>query len=388
MNIRIRLVAIGFVGICAALVSVVTDAPQRTTDVIVLGAALVAGYLIELRPAERAALPIGFAVAVVLVRAAPLGEYVLVVTLAAIAGVALRPDIDRLEQRAFTLVEYVAAGVACGVVFRAASGVGSRADSTLPQLLALGAAALTELFVSDAVGVLRGRKLAPLRARGADVALVSSGVLMATGYAGISGKGSLGLWGPALFAIPLIAVWYSLELGDRTRRTFRQTVEALGVAPELGGLTPAGHVERVAALAVAVALSLDVGEGHLDDLETAAWLHHLGAVCLDEPEGGGSRDPIEVARAGAEMLRASRALSDAGDILAAQPGSLEVQEGGSRALSQELGQILRIASEYDVLTDGDDRRAGPAIDDLKRSAEYDGRVVQALDGVLSRRRPR
>ena len=386
MSLRIRLAGLGLVGICAALLSVLTDAPQRTTDVIVLGAALVAGYLIELRPAERMPLPIGFAVAVVLVRAAPLGEYTLVVTLAAFAGVLLRPDLHGLKPRALTWVDYAVSGVACGIVFHAASGVGSRADSTLPLLLALGAAALTEIFVSDTIGAMRGRKPAPFRARGADLALVSSGILMATGYAGISGKGSLGLWGPALFSIPLIAAWYSLELGDRTRRTFRQTVQALGVAPELGGMTPAGHVERVADLAVGVAQNIGINEGHLDDLETAAWLHHLGAVCLDEPEAGGSLDPTEVARAGAEMLRASRALSDAGDILAADPGFLGAQVGGSKAQAQELGQILRIASEYDELTDGDDRRASSAIDALTRSAEYDGQVVQALADVVRRRR--
>jgi hypothetical protein len=235
--------------------------------------------------------------------------------------------------------------------------------------------------VADVIGVLRGQKPAPLRARGADVALVSSGILMATGYAGISGKGNLGLWGPALFSIPLLAAWYSFELGDRTRRAFRQTVEALGVAPELGGLARTGHSERVAALAVAIGRSLGLGDGQVDDLATAAWLHHLGAVCLDEPEVGGSLDPMDVAQAGAEMLRASRALSQAGDIVASAPGSVDIQ-ADDIAPTRELGQVLRIASAYDELTQGDNTRGSSALDELKRSPGYDKRVVGALENVL------
>lgn len=382
MSVRIRLAAIGFVGLSAAGLSVLVDAPRRTTDLIVLAAALVAGYIVELRPLGRSPLPIGFAVAVVLARAANFGEYALVVVAAAMLGVLLRRDLTGSRQRLFTLAEYILSGVICGAVFHAASRLGHHSESALPLLLALAAAALSELVVSDGAGAIRGQKLAPLSSRGADLALVSSGILMATGYGGISGKGSLGLWGPALFSIPLLAAWYSFELGDRTRRTFRQTVEALGVAPELGGLTPPGHVERVAVLAVAIAEMLGVGDGQLDDLETAAWLHHLGAVCLDDPESGGSRDPIEVARAGAEMLRASRALSDAGDIIAAGPSSAGAQTRGPSERVSAMGEILRLANDYDELTDGDPSRSHLAIDLLRKTSQYDQLAIEALDRVL------
>jgi response regulator RpfG family c-di-GMP phosphodiesterase len=207
---------------------------------------------------------------------------------------------------------------------------------------------------------------------------------MATGYGGISGKGSLGLWGPALFSIPLLVAWYSFELGRRTRRTFRQTVQALGVAPELGGLTQSGHVERVAELAVAIARTLGVDEGQSDDLETAAWLHHLGAVCLDEPEPGHSLDPSDVARAGAEMLRASRALSDAGDIIAAESGRIATAGEGKNARALAMGEILKVANDYDDLTSGDDSQSRFALDALssRPTTAYDARVLKALGEVL------
>lgn len=209
MSIRIRLAAIGVVGLSAAGLSVLVDAPRRTTDVIVLGAALVAGYIVELRPLGRSPLPIGFAVAVVLVRAANFGEYALVVVVAATLGALLRRDLTGSRQRLSTLAVYILSGVICGAVFHAASRLGHHSESALPLLLALAAAALSEPVVSDGAGAIRGQKLAPLSSRGADLALVSSGILMATGYGGISGKGSLG------FGVPRCSRFRYSRLGIR-----------------------------------------------------------------------------------------------------------------------------------------------------------------------------
>jgi hypothetical protein len=47
-----------------------------------------------------------------------------------------------------------------------------------------------------------------------------------------------------------------------------------------------------------------------------------------------------------------------------------------------LGQVLRIASAYDELTDGDNTRGPSALDELKKSVGYDERVVAALESVL------
>jgi hypothetical protein len=232
------------------------------------------------------------------------------------------------------------------------------------------------------------REIAPLRARGADVALITSGILMAVGYDGIDGRGQLGLWGPVLFSIPLVAAWYSFELLASTRRSYLQTVRALGAAPELGGLVRVGHSERVAELADAMGRVLDLSLVELDHLDTAARLHHLGAVCLDEPGEGQQLDPIAVATSGAQILRASDALAPAGDVVAAEPllhrppGRFEVR---SAALS---GMILKVASAYDELTEGDDEHAAWAVEALYTGPGYvyDGRVLGALERVLERRK--
>ena len=51
----------------------------------------------------------------------------------------------------------------------------------------------------------------------------------------------MGLWGPAVFTIPLLAAWYSYEHLEVIRRTYDQTIRALGAAPELGGMVRDGH---------------------------------------------------------------------------------------------------------------------------------------------------
>ena len=381
---RMRFIGVGAIGASAALTSVLVGAPRRTTDVIVLGAALAFGYVIDLRPTDRLPVPVGFAVAVVLVRAASLSEFLLVIAATTILGVAVRSDLTGPKERVLAWAGVAAAGVGCGLVFHGVSETGGRENGAPTLLITLGTAAIFELVVFDVIGVCRGEKLAPWRARGADLAIVSSGVLMSVGYAGISNKGSLGLWGPALFSVPLLAAWYSFELGDRTRRTFRQTVEALGVAPELGKLAPPGHVEHVARLSVAIARQLGVGEGHVADLETAAWLHHLGAVSLEVPDAGQPLDPAEVSRAGSEMLRASRTLGEAGDIIAAELEPDLARGQGADDLALSMGQILRVASAYDELTQGDETRSSAALAELlaSKAAGFDSGALTALEHVL------
>ena len=73
---------------------------------------------------------------------------------------------------------------------------------------------------------------------------------MAIGYHGVDDEGEFGIWGPILFFTPLLAAWYAFERLDSATLAYRQTIEALAMAPELGGLVPAGHSERVASLAV------------------------------------------------------------------------------------------------------------------------------------------
>jgi hypothetical protein len=356
-------------------------------DLVLLGAALVIGEMFELRPADRAPLPLSFAVVVVLVRAATPTEFVVLVIAAYAVTAVVRMQPTGVVERVLVTAERIAEALAAGAVYRVVVDSADYADDRAAVLGALAAAAIAPIVVSDIVNLLRGRRLAPLRARAADLALVTSGMLMAVGYGGIMGEGELGLWGPVLFSIPLLAAWYSFELLGSTQRSFRQTVRALGTAPELGGLVRQGHVERVADLAVSMGRELELGPNELEQLETAALLHHLGAVCLDEPAPGSQHDPTAVAESGASMLRASEALAPAGDIVAAEP-LLHRPPGAEEPPDAALaGQILKVASAFDELTEGQDEHAAWAVEALYTGPGYvyDGRVLGALERALEGR---
>lgn len=378
---------VGVVGLIAGAVVVLVHPEGNLADLVILGAALVIGELFELRPADRSPLPLSFAVVVVLVRASTAKEFVLVIVAGYLVAAFVRVEPTGVVPRLILFAERLAEALAAGAVYRIIVDTSSDADGRAVVLGALAAAAVVEIVVADLVGAVRGQGFAPLRARGADLALITSGMLMAVGYGGIMGDGRLGLWGPLLFSIPLLAAWYSFELLGSTRRSFHQTVRALGAAPELGGLVRTGHVERVADLAVGMGKELDLSNAELEHLETAALLHHLGAVCLDEPALGVQHDPVAVARSGATMLRASEALAPAGDIVAAEPSLHRPSVPEAPQIAAVSGQILKVASAFDELTEGKDEHAAWAVEALYTGPAYvyDGRVLDALERVLSRR---
>ena len=102
--------------------------------------------------------------------------------------------------------------------------------------------ASAEILVDELLHVVRARRFVPLdRTAGRPTSRsVTSGMLMSVGYKGIGGQEGMGLWGPLLFSIPLLAAWYSFERLASIRRTYEQTIGALSVVPELAGLVRSG----------------------------------------------------------------------------------------------------------------------------------------------------
>lgn len=388
MNPAKRVGLVGVAGLAGAAIAWLVGANSMTPDLILMAAAIAAGELVELHPANRSALPLSFAVFTVLVRAADPLPVLVVVVSAEVVAAALRQGPMSLNDRLLKFAERCAEAFSAGAVYQAVI-VLAGGDSQLGVVLgALAAASIAPIVVADLVTYVHSREIAPLRARAADIALVTSGILMAVGYDGINGRGTLGLWGPVLFSIPLIAAWYSFELLASTRRSYEQTVRALAAAPELGGLVREGHSERVSELAESMGRILDLSPVDLEHLKTAALLHHLGAVCLDEPPSGEPLDPVAVATSGAQMLRASDAMAPAGDVVAAEP-LLHRPPGPSEPRSAALsGMILKVASAYDELTEGNDEHAVWAVEALYTGPGYvyDGRVLGALERVLERRK--
>jgi hypothetical protein len=368
-----------------ALGTQLADAGTNWAALAVLGGAIAAGELIELRPPLRAPLPISFAFMVVLAERASVEDAALVLLVALLASFLVRPEPTTMEGRLGLFVERLAEGLGTVVVYHAiTSELGAPTDRA-GELFALAAASVTPIVIAEIARMVRERRIGvTLHGRSADLALITSAMLMAVSDQGIDGEGGMGLWGPVIFTIPLLAAWYSYEQLNVIRSTYEQTIRALGSAPELGGIVREGHAERVAALAVATASELGFSRHELEHLETAALLHHLGQVCLDEPEDGRAPEPGAVARAGAEILRGTPLLAPAGDIIAAEPMAYR-DKLGSRP-SVMAGQVLKVTSAFDELSLGRPDSAAAALEALYSAPGYvyDARVLGALEVALDR----
>jgi hypothetical protein len=386
MTRSVRLLILLAGGGAVALGAELSDPGTPWAALALIGGAIAAGELIELRPPLRAAIPISFAYEVVLARRADVSDAALVLLVALLASFLVRIEPLKVEQRALLLLERFACGIAAVLVFHGMFDALASLSNRAQVLLALLAAAVAPLIVAEIARMSRERTLAiPWHGRTADLALVTSAMLMAVSDQGVNGKGAMGLWGPVVFTIPLLAAWYSYEHLDEIRRTYSQTIRALGAAPELGGMVRDGHAERVAALTVAMANELGFSRTELENLETAALLHHLGQVCLDEPEDGRPPDGAAIAHSGAEILRSTELLTPAGDIIAAE--ALPYRDDVRARPGVMSGQILKVASAFDELSEGRNDRGEAALEALYSAPAYlyDEHVLGALEIVLDRR---
>jgi len=290
-----------------------------------------------------------------------------------------------LGRRAALLAERMVEGTTAVLVFHGTTELLGSPSNRARVLLTFGLVAVAPIVVAEVARMVRDRHFGiSIHGRMADLALVTSAMLMAVSDQGVHGAGGMGLWGPAVFTIPLLGAWYSYEHLEIIRRTYDQTIRALGAAPELGGLVRVGHAERVAVLTVAIASERGFSRHELDQIETAALLHHLGQVCLDEPEDGRRPEPVAIAEAGATILRGTQLLAPAGDIIATE--WMPFRESASSRSSAMSGQILKIASAFDELSEGRPERAGLALEALYAAPSYlyDAGVLTSLELVLDR----
>ncbi len=305
---------------------------------------------------------------------------------AELATFLVRSEPTSVEGRLALFAERLLEGMSAVLVYHGMADALGEPQTRGKVLFALALSALAPIVVAEIARMARDRQFAmSMHGRMADVALVTSATLMAISATGVDGHGGMGLWGPAVFTIPLLAAWYSYEHLALIRRTYDQTIRALGAAPELGGMVRDGHAERVAELSVAMGAALGFSRHELGQLETAALLHHLGQVCLDEPDDGRPPEPVSVAQAGATILRGTQLLAPSGDIIAAE--WMPYREHVASRPSVLSGQVLKVASAFDELSDGHADRASLALEALCSAPEYlyDAGVLSVLENVLDRR---
>jgi hypothetical protein len=376
MTRRRRLVLVCVLGVIAGTVAHALDPAGRADALTFLAAGLVLGELLALRLEDGGALPLSYAVLVVLASSFGLREYAIAVLGAELVSILFRITDRSHAWRLTIFVVRTAVAAATYAAYRGAWHLIGRREDVAPVLFALGAAAAAQLLVDVAASKLfRLGASFTTRGRLAWLAIASSGMLMAIGYRGVGGDGRVGIWGPLLFSTPLLAAWYAFERLDSATRSYRQTIEALAMAPELGGLVPPGHAERVATLASAMGAELGLASVELRDLEMAALLHHLGQVTLDDPVNEHGADSAEMTAVTGAMLREIRPLVAAGEIV-----SGEVDDPKRRLAVQ----ALRLASEYDDLTVRDHVPGDLAVESLRSAPSYvyEHRVVLALERVL------
>jgi hypothetical protein len=383
-----RFAQVAFLLAGSALVALATEISEPGTKwagLALIGGAIAAGELLELRPPMRRPLPISFAFMVVLAERASIRDAALVLLVALLASFLVRTEPTTLEARIALFGERLVEGMAAVVTYHVVISALGPPPSRLRELTALAAAAFAPIVVAELARMIRERSLViTTQGRSADLALVTSAMLMAISDHGVGGHPKMGLWGPVIFTIPLLAAWYSYEQLNVIRRTYDQTIRALGAAPELGGIVREGHAERVASLALATGHELGFSRHELAHLETAALLHHLGQVCLDEPEDGRAPEPVEISRAGAEILRSTPLLAPAGDIIAAE--SMPRRNDTASRPSVMAGQVLEVSSAFDELSFGRPEAASAALEALYSAPEYvyDARVLGALEVALDR----
>src|SRR3954447_2521440 len=139
--------------------------------------------------------------------------------------------------------------------------------------------------------------------------------------------------------VPLVLTRFAFDRYAAAQEAYRQTIKALSIVPEVAGVTPLGHGERSAVYAVALARQLGLSSDALDRVATAARLHHIGYVTLDDPsDAAHHQNRVLLAKLGGDILRETEFLADVGDLVE----SIHAEEVTSREAA-----VLRIATGFD-----------------------------------------
>lgn len=287
--------------------------------------------------------------------------------------------------------EPIGIGVFSGVFFGGSLLVG-RFDAAHPLVLATFAVSAVAWFVAVVVvrsgwsrqrGLL-GRRIVFLWALAdwpAYAALFASAALYAVTVE------AMGVWSIALAGLPYLFSHLSLDRVHGTRRTYDQTIRALGAIPEASGQVAEGHAGRVADLAVAVGSEIGLGPSALRRLQYASLLHDIGRVVLANPAvAPGSYSFADVSGWSAAIIAEARYLEPVAEIVAHQhaayrkPG--ERRDPGVPVASQ----VVRVVARYDSAVN-DGVTVVEAVELLHKGAayDYDPQVVMALRRVLERR---
>ncbi|MHB8669382.1 MAG: HD-GYP domain-containing protein [Acidimicrobiales bacterium] len=321
-------------------------------------------------------LPIGYALLIALAQPLTKSEYAAVVAVAlllAAPSLARRRGAEPAGRHLLHWGSSAAAGLAATKLAAAAlpvvgaAGVGpDKSLRVLAQLVAGGAA----FVVCDLVGRRLPGRGHRLRTRAAWPVYAS--LMCAAALVGLAARH--GIWMAAIAATPLVMVRFSFQRYADARRTYRQTITALSIVPEVAGLSQLGHAERTAAYAEGLARMLNLAPDAADRVVTASRLHHIGSLSLEDPDADVLLASWALARKGGDILRETGFLAPVGDLV-------EQAARGSHGHGQEAA-VVRIASHFDDLVGNDPGRWNMAL----RIISHRNRDPAALPVVAALRR--
>lgn len=213
------------------------------------------------------------------------------------------------------------------------------------------------------------------------VALVATGALFGFSWP------EIGIWAVLVAGLPYAFSHLAFLRASDTHLTYGQTIRALSRIPEVAGLSPTGHGQRVAELSLAIARELGLNPDRVTELEYAALMHDIGRITLNEPSilKMGFTDE-DIARWGAEIVGEASYLENVARLVREQHHPYR-RPGEERDLGLPLeSKIIRAASAFDHATYDLRFPRLEALELLHRGAAYDfdPQVVHALRRVVER----
>ena len=195
----------------------------------------------------------------------------------------------------------------------------------------------------------------------------------------------MGWWALLVSGVPYAISHIAFSLLARARRTYGQMMRALSKLPEVAGLTPDGHAEGTATLAVQIGRRLGLHPDDVVELEYAALLHDIGRIVAEAPDE--DSDERDLARWGAEIIRQAPYLTHVAEQVEAHPMPYR-RPGEERDPDLSVNaRIVRVASQYDEASRSHELLPLEALEVLYRRTAYDFDpvVVASLREVLTAR---
>jgi hypothetical protein len=341
---------------------------MTATDVallLALGVLVGVSLTLRIQLPRGGSIPMGHAVVIAVAFQLSSGSYLLVcasaVAVALVVSGARHRDEWSGRDAAVAVIGMAAAGAAAAAVH---PHLPERGGDHWAQVALLGVIGIGSAHVAVDIALARRSETWSWRAAAPVYAtLISSAALM----------GMADGWLLVFAALPLLITWYSFERYAAARRTYEQTIQALGIVPELAGHVAIGHGERTAAYVRALAIELEVTADQREHIVMAARLHHVGHVAVPDCEE--TRPAIEdgiVATASARILRLSGFLPEIADLVEALAAPRD---------DDVLVATLRVASAFDDLVGEDADRARGALAIL--SARGEGPAWSHAVGTLA-----